>query len=73
MNGTGVHNRVAAALKKIDQMIESAKTGEVMLDAPHESGKRATKSDMYARIAYVAGLQRAREVMAKAIKGESDV
>jgi hypothetical protein len=72
-SGSGVHRKIAEALRKIDQMIESAATGEVMLNAPHKSGKRATKSDMYARISYVAGLQRAREVMAKAIKGESDV
>lgn len=72
-SNSGVHFRVSEALKKIDAMIESAQKGEVQLNRPHETGKSATKSDMYARIAYVAGLHRAREVMAKAIKGDQDV
>ncbi len=64
-------NNLKKALERLDAIINSAKLGDVPLNKPHENGKVATKSDMYARIAYVAGLYRAREVIAEMLEGEN--
>jgi hypothetical protein len=61
---------LSSAIKQLDEIINSARLGSVSLNKPHEGGKTATKSDIYARLAYVAGLMRAREVMAGMLERE---
>jgi len=65
-------NNLNSAIKQLDEIINSARLGGVPLNRPHRGGKAATKSDVYARLAYVAGLMRAREVMAEMLKGEGN-
>ena len=63
-------NNLSGAITQLDEIINSARLGSVSLNKPHKSGKTATKSDIYARLAYVAGLMRAREVIAEMLERE---